>query len=76
MDYSAILVSPDGGAYVAFIDHLLYSAEQMLEVSEGWEPTFLEQFAPHTDYVCSPIGPTGDTEATSTNQCPATSTCG
>ena len=82
-DGCTTLTSPDGGAYLAFVDHLLYSAEQMLSVGDGWEPTFLEQLAPHTDYICSQIGPTGETEATNrlltqfrTAQCPATPTCG
>jgi hypothetical protein len=36
-DACQLIQSDQAGAYSAFVDHLLYSAEQMLEVSEGWE---------------------------------------
>lgn len=78
-----LLNDPQGGAYIAFVDHLLYSAEQMLAVSDGWEPTFLDQLEPHTDYLCSAGAPVGETEATirllaqfRTSECPDTPTCG
>lgn len=62
-DVCAILTSPQAIAYEAFVDHLLYSAEQMLEIGEGWEPTFLSELAPHAEYLCQSDGPTGDTAA-------------
>ncbi len=78
-----LLAGPQGGAYIAFVDHLLYSAEQMLAVSEGWEPTFLDQLEPHIEYLCAADGPRGETEATirlltqfRTSECPDTPTCG
>ena len=63
-DGCALVQSDQGGAYVAFVDHLLYSAEQMLSVSEGWEPTFLDQLELHHDYICAASGPDGETEET------------
>ena len=60
-DACQLLDSDQSGAYTSFIDHLLYSAEQMLAVSEGWDETFLEQLNPHRDYFCSTNGPQGDT---------------
>ena len=58
------LEAPDRAAYVAFVGHLMYSAEQMLRVESGWDTTFLEHLAPHTGYICSDDGPVGDTEET------------
>ena len=56
-DACALVQSPDGGAYAAHVDHLLYSAEQMLTVEEGWATTFSDQLTPHTDYLCSAFAP-------------------
>lgn len=58
----ALIASDQAGAYTSFVDHLLYSAEQMLEVSDGWSETFLSQLEPHRDYLCSEAGPRGETE--------------
>jgi hypothetical protein len=60
----AIIGSDRAGGYAAFVDHLLYSAEQMLVVEDGWEGTFMDQLAPHVDYMCSVDGPKGETEKT------------
>ncbi|MEM9604009.1 MAG: hypothetical protein AAGA11_14175 [Pseudomonadota bacterium] len=65
-DACALIASPDGGAYSAFVDHLLYSAEQMLAVEAGWDTSFDALLQPHTDYLCSAEAPTGDTAATRT----------
>ncbi|MGX9355363.1 hypothetical protein ACS3SW_09430 [Roseobacteraceae bacterium S113] len=77
-----VMQTPQAGAYYAFVDHLLYSAEQMLEVGEGWESTYLELLAPHEAYLCSTDGPTGDTDVTArllaqyrVTSCPATPAC-
>ena len=51
----------NAGAYTAFVDHLLYSAEQMLQVEPGWEATFKEALVPHAPYMCSANAPTGST---------------
>ena len=63
-DTCQLLHSEQAGAYAAFVDHLLYSAEQMLDVSDGWDATFLAQLAVHSDYICSAHGPVGETEDT------------
>lgn len=63
-DTCAQLAAPDRAAYVAFVDHLLYSAEQMLRVEEGWEATFLDHLTPHQGFICSADGPVGDTTET------------
>lgn len=81
-DVCFLLNSDDGGAYMAFVDHLLYSAEQMLAVAEDWEPTFVAQIDPHIDYICAPIAPQGATKETARmlsrirqSSCPAQPTC-
>lgn len=56
-DVCALIQSPDGGAYAAHVDHLLYPAEQMLTVEEGWSTIFLNQLTSHTDYLCSTFVP-------------------
>lgn len=48
----SLLESPDAMAYESFVTHLLFTAEQMLTVTEGWEPTFLYEFMPHATYLC------------------------
>lgn len=62
-DACLLLNGPQGGSYVAFIEHLMYSAEQTLDVAEGWEASYLEQLAPHAPYLCAADGPIGETEA-------------
>lgn len=81
-DACALLTSDQGGAYRAFVDHLLYSAEQMLVIGDGWETTFLDQLAPHSDYICASAFPSGETSETASllatfrrTQCPAALTC-
>lgn len=52
-DACALMASADGVAYESYVTHLLFTAEQMLDVSEGWEPTFLYEFQPHSAYLCA-----------------------
>lgn len=61
-DGCVLLASDQGGAYVAFVDHLLYSAEQMLDVQDGWEQTFLEELQPHAAYLCSAEAPHAESD--------------
>jgi hypothetical protein len=81
-DACQLIQADQAGAYTSFVDHLLYSAEQMLDVSNGWEETFLAQLAVHSDYICAADGPTGETEDTvrlisrfKSLNCPALITC-
>ena len=57
-----VLESDNAVGYRSFVNHLLYSAELMLQVDDGWDPVFLSELAPHADYICSPSGPIGDTK--------------
>ena len=59
-----LLASDQGGAYEAFVDHLLYSAEQMLALDPEWDVTYLEALSPHRSYLCSDGAPFGDTSET------------
>lgn len=52
-DSCALLQSDDAGAYAAFVDHLMYSAELMLAVDTGWDAVFVENMRPHAGYICS-----------------------
>ena len=82
IDGCALLDGPKAVSYEAFVDHLLYSAEQSLSVEDGWDQAFLDQLAPHQAYVCSAQAPNGDTpEVTAllkryrSESCPAMPTC-
>ena len=39
-------------AYAAYVEYMLYTAEQMLEVSEDWRAPMLSHIAGHTPYLC------------------------
>lgn len=59
---ACLLISGEkAGSYTAFVDHLLYSAEQMLEVEDGWRSTFTEALEPHSAYMCSKNAPSWNT---------------
>lgn len=59
-----LMTSSQGASYQDFVDHLLYSAEQMLVTAKGWESTFLSDLEPHADYLCATVGPREDTVET------------
>lgn len=40
-------------AYEAYVDHLLYTAEQVLEVSADWQAPMQAQINRHRPYLCS-----------------------
>lgn len=61
-DVCPLLASGEARAYTAFVDHLLYAAEQMLAVGDGWDATFLDQLEPHRVYLCSEGAPVGETD--------------
>ena len=51
-DTCAMMASPKGAAYAAYVDHLLYAAELMLEAEPDWDTTFAAAIAPHAAYLC------------------------
>lgn len=56
-DACALTASPKGAAYAAYVDHLLYAAELMLEAEPDWSATFVGAIEPHAVYVCSQVAP-------------------
>jgi hypothetical protein len=50
----ALMASAQGAAYTAYVDHLLYAAEQMVSVDIGWDATFQDALAPHAVLLCHP----------------------
>lgn len=54
-DACALIASPKGAAYAAFVDHLLYAAELMLEAEPDWAGTFGTSLAPHALLVCTGV---------------------
>ncbi|MEM7256127.1 MAG: hypothetical protein AAF404_01940 [Pseudomonadota bacterium] len=58
-----LLDSDEAAAYEAFVDHLLYSAEQMLNVEAGWNDTFLAALQDHAVYICSSADELADEES-------------
>jgi hypothetical protein len=83
-DGCALLASPRGPAYVAYVDHLFYTAEEAMALDPDWAPVFAEVFRQHTDYLCSAAqdgeGFTVEVLAVvmgiSARTCPATPPCG
>lgn len=51
-NYCAIKASPQYSAYLNYVEYLLYTSEQMLAVSPGWEPALAEHLAAHEQYIC------------------------
>lgn len=60
-DTCALLQSDRAGAYESFVEHLFYSAEQMLAVEDGWQDTFQEKLGQHAAYLCMEDTARGDT---------------
>lgn len=58
-DTCDLLNSVEGISYTAFVDHLLYSAEQMMSVEDGWDDTFVAALRPHAAYLCRDDAPKG-----------------
>ena len=49
----ALIASPRGAAHAAYVDHLLYAAEQMLDADPGWDKTFVQALEPHAQVLCA-----------------------
>ena len=80
-DACGIIAGEKAAAYDAFVAHLLYAAEQMLEVDPDWREVFRREIAPHQTYVCSyqgqflSDGVLDDILAEMAAQCPKTPIC-
>jgi hypothetical protein len=78
----AILASTKGPAYRAYVDYLLYAAEQMVTVEDGWDATFAESLTAHQSLICTEPNLASDTPALQplisqfvTTTCPAVLPC-
>lgn len=49
----ALKASPQWPAYQNYVDYMLYTAEQVLNVTPDWEPVMEEHMAAHQDYLCT-----------------------
>jgi hypothetical protein len=51
-DGCALLVPTIDPSYSTFMEQLIYTAEQMLTVENGWDWTFTYRLETHVQYVC------------------------
>ena len=52
-DVCALVTSEQAPAYNAFVEHLLYTSEQILATQSDWDAAIAERIAPHTQYFCT-----------------------
>ena len=52
-DFCALKQSPKLAAYESYVEYVLYTAEQVLEMDPGWAATFEGHLESHADYICS-----------------------
>lgn len=52
-DACALMKGKQAPAYDAFVAHLLYAAEQMLDQQPDWETLFRRDLEPHLTYICA-----------------------
>jgi hypothetical protein len=58
-DACALMASPDGAAYAAYVDHLLYASELVMKAEPDQTATLEAALAPHAAYVCAHAGAVG-----------------
>ena len=64
-DVCRLLASDQSPAYEAYVEHLLYTAEQILATQKDWSETLSERITPHADYFCAADNWPGYTPAVS-----------
>jgi hypothetical protein len=52
-DYCALKDANQITAYAAYVDYLLYTAEQMIDTSTEWRGPMASYLSDHMDYLCS-----------------------
>jgi hypothetical protein len=52
-DYCALKQSPKFPAYESFVDYVLYTAEQVIDMDLSWSATIEAHLEAHADYICS-----------------------
>jgi len=56
-DYCALKKSPRFSAYQAYVDYVLYTAEQVIDMDDSWTLTIERQLESHSAYLCSDDAP-------------------
>ncbi len=51
-DYCAIRDDAQRTAYVAYVEYLIYTAEQMIDTSENWRAPMASYLREHKGYLC------------------------
>ena len=51
-DAASLLAGPRAAAYGAYVEHLIYTAEQVMGSEAGWESVFFPLFERHAHYIC------------------------
>lgn len=52
-DYCALTDPKDRTAYVAYVEYLIYTAEQMIDTSPDWRTPMASYLGDHKSYLCS-----------------------
>lgn len=52
-DYCALKDPKDQTAYAAYVEYLLYTAEQMIDTSPDWRAPMASYLGDHMAYICS-----------------------
>lgn len=52
-DYCALKQSPKFPAYESYVEYVLYTAEQVIEMDPGWAATIEGHLETHRQYMCS-----------------------
>lgn len=53
-DYCAIRDETQRTAYSAYVEYMVYTAEQMVGISDDWRKPMAAYLADHTSYLCGP----------------------
>lgn len=61
-DHCALTDGPQITAYAAYVDYLLYTAEQMVDTSPDWKGPMASYVGMHMSYLCDPVNREAQTE--------------
>ncbi len=53
-DFCKIAASPQYPAYESYITYIMYTAEQVFALGNGWDAVMQAEMEPHAGYFCSP----------------------
>lgn len=52
-DYCALKQTPKLAAYESYVDYVLYTAEQVIDMDASWSETMEQHLEAHSAYLCS-----------------------